>query len=170
MRGLEYLSECNQSSMGLARPCTHMVFCPRERQWCTIGGQDGLTNFAADTRIPKPTDREPRSNTSTIFGLIACEEYYRPCTVHQLGTTESMRKEVCFLERYNSDKRYEVSRRKRLCGRQLSVFLVLVCGHFLNKWRKCTFDRSELTVFTQEQADYACGKVDCPFKGFYYRY
>ena len=34
----------------------------------------------------------------------------------------------------------------------------------MNKWRNYTFDRSELTVFTQEQADYACGKVECPFK------
>ena len=70
MRGLEYLSEGNQSSMGLARPCTHMVFCPRARLWCTIGGQDGLTNFAADTSIPKTMDKEPRSSTSTIFGPI----------------------------------------------------------------------------------------------------
>ena len=48
----------------------HMVFCPRARLWYTIGRQDGLTNFAVDTSIPEPIDREPRSNTSTIFGPI----------------------------------------------------------------------------------------------------
>ena len=67
MRVLENLSEGNQSSMELARPCTYMVFCLRARLWYTIGGHDGLTNFAADTSIPKLMDREPRSNTSTIF-------------------------------------------------------------------------------------------------------
>ena len=44
----------------------------------------------------------------------------------------------------------------------------------MNKWRNSTFDRcslgTELTVFAQEQADYACGKVEGPFKGAYYRY
>ena len=38
----------------------------------------------------------------------------------------------------------------------------------MNKWLICTLDRSELTVFTQEQAEYACGKS--PFNGGYYRY
>ena len=98
-----------------------------------MGGRDGLTNTVADVLTPAFLNRWTENHVAILLqfsDLVTSEEYYHPFTVHQLGTTESMRKEVCFLERYNSDKRYKESRRKRLCGRQLSVFLVLVCGHF----------------------------------------
>ena len=49
--------------------------------------------------------------------LFASEEYYRPFTVSSsIGNDRVHEEEVCFLERHNSDKRYKVFRRKRLCG------------------------------------------------------